>query len=170
LVDSRGRRTPVGVVTSCWYANFVGPSDGPDQRLMGSYNRDRDSPTRMVGLLPRRRYDIVLYHNMPDRPQEAVQYSVGTPVVDGRGRVKGVDAQETVVIRQHASGTSDENRFAFVDYVECTKDNGMSGNYYVFRGIESSESGEILIWPKAMQKDGRPRFTALQVVSRGTDQ
>lgn len=169
LTDSRGRRTRIGVVTSCWYANFAGTADTPDQRLMGSYNSDRDSPTRIVGLLPKRTYDIVLYHNMPDRPQEVIQYSIGSPVVDGRGRAKGVDAQETVAIRQHASGARDEDRFAFVDYVECTKDNKLSGNYYVFRGIKSNEDGEIMIRPKAMHKGGRPRFTALQIIFRETE-
>ncbi len=167
LRDSRGRLTPIGIHTACWYASFVGSDASPDHRLLGSYNRDRNSPQRVVGLKPNTPYDIVLYHHMPDRADEAVSYAVGTPIMHKNGRVKGVNAQTTVIMKQPVGDAKADNPHAFARYVEATKANGYTGNYLVLHNIKSDERGEILVWPTPTKKGGRCRFTAMQVIYRG---
>ena len=79
----------------------------------------------------------------------------------------GVDAQQQVTLRQPVSSSKGGDRDAFKGYTECTMDSGFVGNYFVFRKITSDNDGEICISPEANMKDGRSRFTALQVVYRG---
>ncbi len=166
LLDSRGRRTPIGIHTACWYASFTGTEDSPDLRLMGSYNRDRNSPQRIVGLKPNTKYDLVLYHNIVDHKVTSSHYAVGTPV-EKNGRIRGINEQQTVTVKQPTGHPNAKNPLAFAKYIEATKANNYTGNYVVFRDVVSDKNGDIMVWPTETQKGGRCRFTAMQIIYGG---
>ena len=159
LIDSNGRITNVGFVTTCWYASTTNADrTTADGKLMSSNNGSADK-NAIVGLKPGHKYDLILYADPPNKKSnEAVTttFTFVSPDKSGKGR--------TIKLMEPNQGTEEEPHYDFKRYAEATKQNGYTGNYVIVQDVVANSEGSIPIHIQCSTR--RASLTALQIIHR----
>ncbi len=159
LIDSKGRVSNVGLVTTCWYASTTNTNrSNADGKMMSSNNGSADK-NAIVGLTPGASYDLVLYADPPNKKQNVpvtTKFTLGTADKSKKAR--------TVKITEPNLGTKEKPFYDFKRYVEATAKNNYTGNYVVIRDVVANSQGEIPISIEC--STNRAALTGLQIFNR----
>lgn len=162
LFNSKGERMNVGVNIGAWYVKPTSAStDTPDGKIMAA--NSTAEPAVVFGLTPGEAYTLVVYADLPRGKEN--QGLMGYTVSDGG------ESRDTIYLQEPNSGGDGDKNYDFAgDYIEATKENDYTGNYFVIENVKADKDGKIEVRGRGKKDDEhskvKPSISGLQIIRR----